>query len=166
MNWSTAWPSQPLQQSRLRLSELRRTADSLPKDTQPDVADVVSKFLVVRATGHVEFTVDACIHSFALSKSHPHVAGYVESSLFSGRNPSPGKLVDHVAKLSPVWGQALQDFLLEDDERRKRELDYLVNRRNRIAHGQNESVNLRKSLDLCALAIEIGDWIVETMDPR
>jgi hypothetical protein len=166
MTWDDAWPSQVLQTSRNRLAQLRDTALNLPKETNEEVSAAVSKFLVVRSAGHIEFTVDECIHSYAVSKAHPQIAQYVRSGLFSGRNPSPGKLVAHVQKVSQEWAKQLDDYLDADDQAIKRELEFLVDRRNKIAHGQSESVNLRKSLDLCKMALAIGDWAVETMDPR
>ena len=64
------------------------------------------------------------------------------------------------------WAKELDIYLDADDQAVKRELEFLVDRRNKIAHGQSESVNLRKSLDLCRMALAVGDWAVTTMDPR
>lgn len=166
MAWNGAWPSQALMLSRQRLSELKQTAGNLGSDLDDQVTGAVAKFLVVRSAGHIEFTVDECIHSFASAKSHPGVAQYVRAGLFGGRNPTPGKLVDHLGRMSKSWAGTLSDYLNADDEEIKRELSLLVDRRNLIAHGQNESIGMRKALKLCDLALDLGDLIVEIIDPR
>lgn len=166
MAWSGAWPSQALNLSRQRLCELRETANTLDSELSDQVTGAIAKFLVVRSAGHIEFTVDECIHSFATAKSHPGVAQYVRAGLFGGRNPTPGKLVDHLGRMSKDWANTLTEYLNADDEEVKRELSLLVDRRNLIAHGQNESLGMRKALKLCDLAIDLGDLIVQTIDPR
>ena len=166
MVWTGAWPSQNLTLSRRKLTELRQTANSLDNQVDDQVIKAMANFLIIRSTGHIEFTVDTCIHSFALAKSHRDIAQYVESGLFRGRNPSAGKLVEHLGRMSSSWGTDLSHHLSDDDEKIKRELDFLVSRRNLIAHGKNENVGMLKSLQLCDVALEIGDWIVQTIDPR
>lgn len=166
MAWNGAWPSQALMLSRQRLSDLKQTASNLDSDIDDQVSGAVAKFLVVRSAGHIEFTVDECIHSFASAKSHPGVAQYVRAGLFGGRNPTPGKLVDHLGRMSKSWADTLTNYLNADDEEIKRELSLLVDRRNLIAHGQNESIGMRKALKLCDLALDLGDLIVKIIDPR
>lgn len=164
--WSGAWPSLELQQSRYRLVELRKTAAELPLGTDEALSSALARFLVIRSAGHIEFTVDECVHSFARAKSHPDIAGYVKATLFTGRNPSPGNLHRQVSRLSSVWSDALAQELSKDDESIKRSLSFLVDRRNLIAHGQNENIGMRKSLELCEMAVGLGDWLVATIDPR
>jgi hypothetical protein len=53
-----------------------------------------------------------------------------------------------------------------DDQKIRRELGFLVDRRNKISHGQSESVARRKSLDLADIALTIGDWMTGELDPR
>lgn len=57
-------------------------------------------------------------------------------------------------------------FLDADDQRLRRELEFLVDRRNRIAHGLNEAIGSRKALDLKAVACEIADWLVLRLNPN
>lgn len=165
MSWSTAWPSLDLQQSRDSLLDLRSLVQGgLEKDAT--ILTQLCRFLTIRSTGHIEFTFDRCLEHYASSKSHPFVAGYVGSTLFKGRSVKPGILVERMGDLNSVWADELNAILNEDDERLRRELAFMVEKRNRIAHGQNHGIGLRKALDLCDVAIAIGDWIVERMDPR
>lgn len=152
--------------SRRRLSDLRDTAASLPSGTSEEISSAISRFLIIRSAGHIEYTFDECLNCYSISKAHPNVANFVKSGLFSGRNPSPAKLVSQLSRLSPQWGRELETMLNSDDENVRRELTYLVDRRNRIAHGQNESVRMRKTLELCDMSLAIGDFFTEAIDPR
>jgi len=152
--------------SRQRLIELRETAANLPSGTSEEISSAISRFLIIRSAGHIEYTFDECLNCYATSKAHPNVANFVKSGLFSGRNPSPEKLVSQLSRLSPDWGRSLERMLSADDEAVRRELAFLVDRRNRIAHGQNESVRMRKTLELCDMSLGIGDFFVHAIDPR
>lgn len=165
MSWTKAWPSQEIQFSRTKLQELRNLLDKLPSESN-EVSVELSRFLVVRATGYVENTFEKCILHFAESHSRAEVAQFVENQLFKGRNVSSKVLVERMGWLSAAWGGDLDDFLSEDDGYRARELNFMVDRRNKIAHGRSESVNRTKALALADMALELGDWLLETIDPR
>lgn len=53
-----------------------------------------------------------------------------------------------------------------DDQRLRRELAFLVDRRNRISHGLSEGVGLRKALDLSSVSSEVGDWFILKLNPE
>ena len=166
MSWPSAWPSKVLSASRGSLVELRGTVNTSTTGNDETIHAALARFLIVRSAGHVEFTFDQCIGSFAIAKSHPAIASYVTSGLYTGRNPWPGTLVGRLSRLSNGWGQELDAFLREEDERRRRELSFLVDRRNKIAHGLSEGIGRRKALDLCDMAVEVADWLVLRLDPR
>jgi hypothetical protein len=84
--------------------------------------------------------------------------------LFKGRNPWPQTLIDRFRGLQAGWSAELENFLTEEDSRRSRELSLLVDRRNKISHGQNEGVGVRKALDFADLSLELGDWIIVRLD--
>ncbi|MGL5824656.1 MAG: hypothetical protein ACRCYU_07445 [Nocardioides sp.] len=67
--------------------------------------------------------------------------------------------------LDSRWAAALDSFLDEADGWRRRELSYLVDRRNKISHGQSETVGRRKALDLTAMALEVSDWLANCLNP-
>lgn len=165
MSWSGAWPSQDLQTSRNRLINLKTLIES-QKANDPDIVAELSRLLVIRATGYVEFTFDTAIAAFADAHSNPVVARHVRASLFQGRNPWPNVLLDRAKILAPEWEESLKSFLDANDNLIRQELTFMVDRRNKIAHGQNESVNRRKALDLAELSLKLGDFIVYLIDPR
>jgi hypothetical protein len=52
-----------------------------------------------------------------------------------------------------------------NDERLARELAFLVDCRNKIAHGLNEGIGSQKALALKDVAVEIADWFVLRFNP-
>lgn len=165
MTWTGSWPTLEMQVSRSRLEELRKTLDELPAEP-PEVGTQLARFLVVRSTGYVEHTFETCLRHFAEARSHPAIARHVVSGLFKGRNPKPEVLLERTALMSEAWGKSLQNYLDKDDARVRRELSFMVDRRNQIAHGKSESVNRRKSLDLADISLDLGEWLTILIDPR
>lgn len=164
MSWTAAWPSLDLKQSRDSLLELKSIVSATNVDA-PLLAQL-ARFLSIRSTGHVEFTLDKCLEHFATAKSHPYISSYVISGLYRGRGVKPDTLIDRFRDINPELALRLETFLAQDDERLRRELAFMVDKRNRIAHGQNHGLSTRKALDLSDVAIEVGDWIVANLDPR
>lgn len=166
MAWPNQWPSHLLDASRQGLIDLHDEVDSLDSDTSPETDGALSRFLVVRSSGHIEFTFDEAFCVFAESKSSPAVSAFVRTQFFRGANPTPKRIGETLRKLDPAKADAFGQFIEADDQRLKRELEFMVNRRNKIAHGQSENVNRRKALNLALVALEVGDWVVSTLDPR
>lgn len=164
MAWPNAWPTQELSDSRRRLLELRQTLDELPRDSA-DVEAALGRFLVIRTCGHLEFTFEETLCRIAEEQASPRVAGFVRGQYFRGANPKPGRLVSEVARFDLVHSERLDSMLRENDEALHRELEFLVDRRNKIAHGQNEGIGRRKALDLAATGVQIADWIVSELAP-
>lgn len=165
MTWTGSWPTLEMQTSRRRLEELRKTLDELPAEP-PEVGAQLARFLVVRSTGYIEHTFETCVRHFAEAHAHPAVARHVIAGLFKGRNPSPNVLIERTKLLSEDWAKSLETYFDSDDAIVRRELNFMVNRRNQIAHGQSESVNRRKALDLADVALEVGNWLTSLIDPR
>lgn len=165
MSWSGAWPTVQMQASRRRLEELRTNLQDFSGES-PEIGAHLSRLLVIRSTGFVEHTFETCIQHFAEAHSHPSVAHHVASGLFRGRNPWPNVLLERTKSLSADWEDELREFFDDDDARIRRELEFMVDRRNRIAHGQSESVNRRKALDLATVSLDVGDWLTVLIDPR
>lgn len=163
MVWSGTWPPWEVEQSRERLCALRSVVDQV--GVSEEVQGPLARFLTVRSCGHVEFTFDQCLSEFASRNSHPAIAAHVKVGLFRGRNPRPHDVADRMRVLQSKWGDELDEALDENDGYWRRELALLVDRRNSIAHGQNEGVTTRKAIDLAGVALDIGDWITVRLKP-
>jgi hypothetical protein len=151
---------------RVSLNALER----LVKDSNPtrgdDIDSALARFLVIRTCGYLEQVVDICCKSYLKSKSDLRSSSYGASWLGRGRNPSTDALVSLVRRFDGAWADELHQLLSDDDERLGRELDFLVDRRNKIAHGLNEGIGIRKALDLVEPAVTTGEWFITKMDPR
>lgn len=165
MTWPGAWPSHILATSRDRLAELKREVDSMPSDVSVATEQAMTRFLVVRSCGHVEFTFDEAFSSYAKSESSPPIAAFVRSQFFRGSNPSAERIETTLRKLDTNRAERFLHLIDANDQRVRRELGFLVDRRNKIAHGQNENVARRKALDLADVALDVGDWITNELDP-
>ena len=66
---------------------------------------------------------------------------------------------DHALKIE------FDELLDSDDQRLRRELAFLVDRRNHIAHGLSESINRDKALALKNVAVEVSEWLVLKFNP-
>ena len=166
MTWQGAWPSHVIAESRRKLIDLRDELDGLSDGTSSEVEQAISRFLVVRACGHIEFTFEEAFCTLAESRSSPSVASYVRSGFFRGSNPRPSRLTDTLGKFDPVIAGIIADHLEAGDQRLSRELSFMVDRRNKIAHGQSENVSRRRALQLGEVALEIGDAVTAALNPR
>lgn len=126
----------------------------------------LSRLLVIPSAGYIEAGVAVCIRSYLQSKAHPSVASFGATWLKGGRNPSHGNLVDILQRFNNEWASQFDVLLSANDGRLKRELSFLVERRNQIAHGSSEGINQSKAVELSEIAGSIVDWFAKTLDPR
>jgi hypothetical protein len=75
-----------------------------------------------------------------------HRSDIASSWLERTRNPTPETLTELIARFDATWRDEFIDLLDSDDERLRRELAFLVDRRNKIAHGLDEGVGRAKAL--------------------
>lgn len=166
MAWQGSWPSHVIAESRRRLIDLSHELNGLADNSSAEVEQAISRFLVVRACGHIEFTFEESFCAFTESRSSPNVASFVRSGFFRGSNPKPTRLTETLRKLDPAISGTIVAYLEADDQRLSRELSFMVDRRNKIAHGQSENVSRRRALQLAEVALEIGDAVTASLDPR
>ena len=164
--WTEAWPS-------LALTNLEHSLDALvelvcdpPEPLDDRVSAALARFLVVRTCGYLEQVVDQCCTSYIRSKSDPRSAAFGASWFGRGNNPTPSRLVELVRRFDPAWADDLQELFNNDDELLHREISFLVDRRNKIAHGLSEGIGVRKSLDLVDPTKSVCGWFINTLDPR
>lgn len=161
-----AWPSLELQRLEKGLDDLVALVSRREPELGDETNAALARFLVVRICGYIEQVSEECCRAYLTSKSHPRVASFGQSWFGRGRNPTPDSLVQLVNRFDGEWAESLQNLLDKDDELYKRELAFLVDRRNRIAHGLSEGVGTRKALDLVEVGKEIGQWFITTFDPK
>ena len=136
------------------------------RSADEEAVAALARFLVVRSCGYVEQVSEECCRAYVTAKSDPRTTAFAASWLGKGRGPHPDKLIELVGKFDGDWAVELAAKFDADDQELRREIAFLVNRRNRIAHGLNEGLGVRKALDLCMYAKQVADWFILRLDPR
>lgn len=160
-----AWPSLHIVNLERALDDLEHLVDAPPHDQPDEISRAMARFLVVRTCGFIEQVIEESCRAYMISKATPAVARFGSSWLGRGMNPSPERMIALVNRFDTVWGTELEDLLKADDEFLARELAFLVDRRNKIAHGLNEGIGARKALDLKSAAVSVTDWFILRFNP-
>ncbi len=164
--WTDPWPSLALVQLENGLSDIASLVGH-PSPNQPDeVTRALSRFLLVRTCGYLEQVVEQCCLAYVTSKASPRVASFGGSWLGRGANPSPERLVELVRRFDSEWADELKELFDAEDQLLHREISFLVDRRNKIAHGLGEGIGARKALDLGTYAGVAADSFNRRYDPR
>ncbi|MCK9897207.1 HEPN domain-containing protein [Frankia sp. AgB32] len=149
-----------------RLSELAALVQDQARvaDNQ-EVVSWLARLLVIRSCGYLEQTVAGTFRAYTGRLSYGHVRNFSLGWLDRTQNPTPAALETLAGRFDQGLRQELSALLDADDGRLRRELATLVDRRNRIAHGLNESVGVRKALELHGVACEVADWFILRFGP-
>lgn len=145
------------------LSELVREQTRIP-DNQ-EVAAWLARLLIVRSCGYLEQTVIETCRAYIRRTSDGMVRNLALGSLRRSPNPSAEALQELALRFDPALKAELRRLLNANDQRLGRELNFLVDLRNKIAHGQNENVGVAKALLLKDVACEIADWYILRFRP-
>lgn len=159
------WPPWEVTSLERQLQELSLTVRFLTDPELHHVRDWLARLLVVRSCGYLEQTVLEVSRYYIDSRSGGLVRSFARSWLERGRNPGPEALEEAVGRFDISLAQDLCAFLNEDDQRLRRELMFLIDRRNRIAHGLNEGIGSRKALELVEVSRAIADWFILRLNP-
>ncbi len=160
---SYQWPAQEIVSIRTQLEDLAEVVQHFDGDN--GVAAYLARFLVVRSCGYVEQTSFEVCRGYVREKSGGLVRSFAHSWLERTRNPTSDNLIELVGRFDSTKCNDFQVFLDEDDQRLRRELDFLVDRRNRIAHGLNEGLASRKAIVLFEISKEVASWFISEFDP-
>jgi hypothetical protein len=158
------WPPWEIESLRQKLEDLSAIVES-PKGLDPDVLAWMSRMLVVRSSGFVEQTAKEVCRAHVQNRAGGPVRAFALSWLEWSKNPSPENLCELVGRFDKSYLDELMDLLEKDDQRIRRELALMVDRRNRIAHGLNEGINRDKAIALKAVALELSDWLILRFNP-
>lgn len=159
----------PPAETRIILDRLSELSDLVREQARAsDSQEIVSwlaRLLVIRSCGYLEQTVAETFRAYTKRLSYGHVRNFSLGWLDRTQNPTPAALETLAGRFDQGLREELSTLLDADDGRLRRELATLVDRRNRIAHGLNESVGVVKALDLYRVACEIADWFILRFGP-
>jgi hypothetical protein len=164
MRRTQSWPPWEVTSLKYKLNELAELV-AKPAAFDHAVLPWMSRILVVRSSGFVEQTAKEVCRAHVSAKSGGRVRTFAMSWLEQSKNPSPDTLCELVGRFDLSYQDDLLELLEQDDQRIRRELAFMVDRRNRIAHGLNESITRDKALLLWSVAIEVSDWFILRFNP-
>lgn len=159
---ATAWP--PYQVHRLR-EALEDLGTAVKNTTDLDMLPWLTRMLVVRSSGYIEQTSREVFWGYIEDRAGGLIKSFSHSWLDKSRNPTPDALLLMIGRFDDNLKDEFDQLLEQDDQRLRRELAYLVNRRNHIAHGLSEGINRDKALLLKEISLEISDWLVLKFNP-
>lgn len=163
---ATQWPPWEVTSLRQKLEDLALLVEQPAAHAVPQQAeDWLARFLVVRSCGYLEQTVAQVAREYVRGKSGGPTRSFAVSWLERTGNPTPAALVVLAGRFDAVWSSDLGALFEADDQRLSREVSFLVDRRNRIAHGLNEGIGGRKALALKDVACEVADWFIARFNP-
>lgn len=159
---TTAWP--PYQVKRLR-DALDELGGTVAETRDLSVLPWLTRLLVVRSSGYIEQTSREVFWGYINDRASGLVKTFGHSWLDKSRNPSPDSLLAMIGRFDHKMQIEFNELLEAEDQRLRRELSFLVDRRNHIAHGLNEGINRDKALNMMSVSIEIADWLILKFNP-
>jgi hypothetical protein len=160
------WPPRLVSTLNNSLQQLADSVSGLPPERSIEEQTWLTRFLVVRTCGYLEQVVYEVLREYVREKSGGLVKSFATSWLAKTRNPTPENMLELVGRFDNNLELNLRQLLEDDQGHLYREISFLVDRRNKIAHGLNESVNARKALDLLSDVELVADWFLENLRPH
>ena len=163
---TSQWPPREVLTLRQRLDALSDLVEKPSHYEVPqDALEWLARLLVVRSCGYLEQAILEVLRAYISARSGGPPRTFAHSWLERGSNPTPDALALLAGRFDTTWSNELIDLLEADDQRLHREVSFLVDRRNRIAHGLNEGIGSVKALALKGVACELADWFVLRFNP-
>ncbi|WP_353963218.1 HEPN domain-containing protein [Streptomyces sp. NBC_00338] len=162
----SSWPPRNVVSLRQTIEPLAVWIKDPPSERTDDEKIWLVRFFVVRTCGYLEQVVFECARAYIDGKSGGPVRVFSQSWITRTKNPSPDNILSLAGRFGGDFEVRLKDLLDADDQRLRRELSLLINRRHQIAHGLNEGLTGSKAIVLYECALEIADWFVENLNPN
>lgn len=157
------WPTREVRIARQEFNNLIQRADERFRADPSD--DVFARFLLIRSSGYLEYGFETTLCGWAAQQASPRVAGFVKSSFGKGRNPSPEKLGDVLGRFDRQLRSRFESHIAMDDGHVEREINWMIDRRNKIVHGLSENVGSTKALNVARICFSLVDWLIEDLRP-
>jgi hypothetical protein len=164
MGRSQSWPPWAVISLRQNLDDLESLVENA-RGLDPVILGWLSRMLVIRSSGFIEQTAKEVCRSHVECRTGGMSRSFALSWLERSRNPTPDYLMELIGRFDASVQQEFLQFIDQDDQRIRRELALLVDRRNKISHGLNEGISREKALLLKTIATEVSDWMVLRFNP-
>src|SRR5689334_10314012 len=132
---TSSWPPANLLRLKVSLDQLADAVANRPSHRTDDEQVWLTRFLLLRVCGYLEQVTFETARGYVQAKSGGLVKSFAISWLDRSRNPSSDNLLTLVGRFDSGLADDLTTLLDADDQRLRRELGLLVDRRHKIAHG-------------------------------
>ena len=122
---------------RTRLDVLYKRAEELE---EMELQSHWARYLCVLTSGFLESSIQAIYGRYAIDKSAPHVANFVQQRLRYFQNAKMGNICSLAGEFNPEWGEQLGDI----DEELKDAVNSVVANRHLIAHGRDVGISFAR----------------------
>lgn len=157
------WPTAELRLLEQGLDETIRLVNRLGRQDDEEAIAVASLFLVVRASGYLEQVLAVALRAHIMANAGVRVANFTVSGLARSANPNAEHLANMFKRLEPAWASEFNDLLDEDNRRIRDDLKFLLELRNKIAHGVSQTVGRRRAVELAKVSKELADWFIRRL---
>lgn len=108
------------------------------KDSNTETQADNAKYLAVLVSGYLEQAVKELLLRYVSQGARPQISRYIEETWPISRNMNTSNINDILGQFNVAWSV---DFLswLEEDDKRKSNINSIVRWRNGIAHGQESN---------------------------
>ena len=117
------------------------------------------RYLCVLTAGFLENALAEVYSQYVRNAASPEVAKFAARRLEDVSNPKARRFVETARSFSEKWGEDLDAFLNEDDQRRKNAIDSIMANRNQIAHGQNAGISVGRVRQYLPYCVEVIEYI-------
>ncbi len=138
-----------LESQEKRLDELFKTVE---KVTDDELKSLLSKHLCVRTSGFIETALKSLISDYMSGTSPQPIQQYVTLKLKNVTNLRFEKLSEFLSTFNASWKQQFEIGMTDE---RRAALNSIINNRNNIAHGENDSISYLSMRDYYLHAKEV-----------
>ncbi|MGW1715412.1 HEPN domain-containing protein [Streptomyces sp. NPDC002156] len=163
---ASSWPPRNITPLRQSLDPLAEWVKNPPPGRTDDERIWLVRFFLVRTCGYLEQVVNEVVKAYIHERSGGLVRTFANSWLTKSKNPSPDNMIDLVGRFDGALQADLMTLLDAEDQRLRREISLLMDRRHKIAHGLNEGLTGSKAYNLYESAMEIADWFLNNFNPH
>lgn len=158
-----SWPAAELQLLEQGLDETIRLVNRLGRQDDEEATAVASLFLVVRASGYLEQVLLVALRAHIVANAESRIANFTVSGLPRSANPSAEYLANLFKRLDPAWASELNELLDDNNRRIRDDLKFLLEVRNKIAHGASQTVGRRRAVELARVSKDLADWFIRRL---
>lgn len=162
---TSSWPPRNIAPLRQSLESLAEWVKNPPPGRTDDERIWLARFFLVRTCGYLEQVINEVAKAYIDERSGGLVRTFAHSWLAKSKNPSADNMVALVGRFDGTLANDLLTLLDAEDQRLRREIGLLMDRRHKIAHGLNEGLTGSKAYSLYQSTLEVADWFLQNFNP-